>query len=153
MGWHPCAAEERRRETEEGSHAVAGAAYHRFGAQRRVLPRREFQDLSTDPYCAKDFRGCTIRCRYARFEPAYLRVWEEDLSVQGLRVDRDAALPLAVQLLSESLTGSDGRLDGRDLRTLDRGARRRHSHARLLVSGPQHAEADDRSTGVRRRRQ
>ena len=40
------------------------------------------------------------------------------LPVQGLRVDRHAAVPLAVQLLSQSRAAPDQRLDGRDLRAL-----------------------------------
>ena len=46
--------------------------------------------------------------------------------MQGLRVDGDAALPLAVLVLSEPRDGADQRLDGRDLSALGRGARRVH---------------------------
>jgi hypothetical protein len=45
-------------------------------------------------------------------------------SLQGLRLDRDAALPLAVLLLSQPFAGPDQRLDGRDLSDVGGGARR-----------------------------
>ena len=73
------------------------------------------------------------RGRLPRPQPAHLRVRPQDPSVQGLRLDRDAALPLAVQLLPEPLAGPDQRLDERDLRALGRRARDRHRHAGALV--------------------
>ena len=52
------------------------------------------------------------RNRSARPEPAHVRIRPADLSLQGLRVDGDAAVPLAVQLLSQSRARPDRRLDG-----------------------------------------
>ena len=52
----------------------------------------------------------------ARPERAHLRIRQSHLPVQRLRVDRDAAVPLALQLLSEPLAGPEQRLDERDLR-------------------------------------
>ena len=69
------------------------------------------------------------RGRLPRPEPAHLRVRPQDPPVQGLRVDGDAALPLAVQLLPEPLARPDPRLDERDLRALG-GARTRSSSSR-----------------------
>ena len=76
-----------------------------------------------------------------------------DLSVQGLRVDGNAAVPLAVQLLSKPRARPDERLDGRDLRALGGGARRADRHAGVLVPGAERSQADDRPAGLRRRRQ
>ena len=93
------------------------------------------------------------RGRLPRSQPAHLRIRPQDPSVQGLRVDGDAALSLAVQLLPESFAGPDQRLDERDLRALGGGARDRHRHADALVQHVERPEADDRSAGLRRRRQ
>src|SRR5450759_1733767 len=72
---------------------------------------------------------------------------------QGLRVERDASVPLAVQLLSEPFAGSGRRLDGRDLRALGRSARCNHPRADLLVPVAEPAETHDRPDGLRRWRQ
>ena len=74
-------------------------------------------------------------------------------SLQGLRIDVDAALSLALQLLSESRARPDGRLDERNLSALGGRARRADRDAGPLVSGPGRVEADDRPPGLRRRRQ
>ena len=91
--------------------------------------------------------------RPARFEPADRGVRPPDPAVQGVRLDGDAALPLALFVLPEPRHGSGERLDERDLSALGRGARRHHRHARVLVSGPERAQADDGPSRVRRRRE
>src|SRR5665647_2262166 len=73
--------------------------------------------------------------------------------VQGLGAERDAAVPLAMQLLSEPFAGPGRRLDGRDLRALGRSARCNHPRADLLVPVAEPAETHDRSDGLRRWRQ
>ena len=93
------------------------------------------------------------RSRFPRPEPAHLRIRPQDPSVQGLRVDRDAALPLAVQLLPEpcartrSTTGWP--------RSTSAGPRRTASSSSRRCTGTssERAQADDRSPGLRRRRQ
>ena len=55
--------------------------------------------------------------------------------MQILCVDRDAALPLTLQLLPELLLGAGPRLDERDLSALVRGARDHDFYARELVPG------------------
>ena len=67
--------------------------------------------------------------RPARSVGDHRRVRPGDLSVQGLRVDGDAAVSLALLVLSEPRARSGRRLDGRDLSALGRGARRRDRHA------------------------
>lgn len=56
--------------------------------------------------------------------PHELRIRSPDPSLQGLRLDRDAVVPLALQLLPQPLAAANRRLDERDLRTLGRGPRR-----------------------------
>ena len=52
---------------------------------------------------ARDGRGSRgLRVRPARPQPPHLRIRPRDLSLQGLRFHRHAALPLAVLLLSQS---------------------------------------------------
>ena len=65
----------------------------------------------------------------------------------------DAAVPLAVQLLSEPFAGPGRRLDGRDLRALGRSARCNHPRADLLVPVAEPAETHDRPDGLRQWRQ
>src|SRR5450759_1620310 len=89
----------------------------------------------------------------ARPELGNLRVWPQHPPMQGLRVERDAAVPLAVQLLSEPFAGPGRRLDGRDLRALGRSARCNHPCADLLVPVAEPAETHDRPDGLRRWRQ
>ena len=82
-------------------------------------------------------RGSRLRGRPARPQPPHLGVRTRHLSLQGLRLDRHAAVPLALLLLSEPRHRPGQRLDERDLSALGRGARR-HDRRR-------------RSTGTRRR--
>src|ERR1035437_8915986 len=72
---------------------------------------------------------------------------------KGCVSKRDAAVPLAVQLLSEPFAGPSRRLDGRDLRALGRSARCNHPRADLLVPVAEPAETHDRPDGLRRWRQ
>src|SRR5205823_9407354 len=81
------------------------------------------------------------------------RAVESHSSLQGVRVDVDAALSLAVLLLSESRARADQRLDGRDLPALGRGAWDFHSVPGALVSGACEPEAHDRSPCLSRWRQ
>ena len=109
--------------------AVARAAGQRLAAQRRHLPRRDLQDLPARAARARSARAARHRGRRARPEPAHLRLRPPHPSVQGLRLDRHAAVPLALQLLPQPFAAPDRRLDERDLRALGRGARR-HPAAR-----------------------
>ena len=81
---------------------VAHPADRRLAAQRPDLPGRDVQELSP----GGDRRGgdrarARLRGRAARPQPAHLGVRPADPSLQGLRVDGDAALPLALLLLSQ----------------------------------------------------
>ena len=81
------------------------------------------------------------------------RAPQGDSPVQGMRVDRDAPLQLALFLLSQSRAGTDQRLDGRAVSALGRRARRADGVSGALVSGAGQLETHDRSSGVRRWRQ
>ena len=116
----------------------ARARHLRLAAQRRHLPGRDLEDVPPRRARQRGADEGAGRGRFPRPEPAHLRLRPQDPSVQGLRVDGDAAVPLAVQLLSEPLARPGRRLDERDLRALGRGARDRHRHADALV---QHARA------------
>ena len=131
----------------------ARARHLRLAAQRRHLPRRDLEDVSPRRARQRRAEPGQGRGRLPRPQPAHLGVRQEDPPVQGLRLDGDAALPLAVQLLSEPFAQPGPRLDERDLRALGRGARDRHRHADALVQHLERAQADDRPAGLRRRRQ
>ncbi len=94
-----------------------------------------------------------FECDLLDLSHAHGPVRPADPSLQGLRVDGHAALPLALLLLSEPRHGPGQRLDERDLSALGRGARRSDRDAGLLVPGPARAQADDGPAGLRRRRQ
>ena len=131
----------------------AGARDLRLAAQRRHLPGRDLEDLSPRRPGERGAGRGKGRGRLPRSQRARFRLRPAHPSLQGLRLDRDAALPLALQLLPEPLAQPGERLDGRDLRTLGRRARSGDRHADALVLDPEHAQADDRPAGLRRRRQ
>ena len=118
--------------------------------QRRHLPWRAVQDLAHRPLAARGAGGKADRGRQARPEPHHLRLRPPHPPLQGLRVDRDAAVPLALQLLPQPRHRPDQRLDGRDLRTLGLGARGRDRDPGALVPESERAQADDRPAGLRR---
>lgn len=93
------------------------------------------------------------RGRRARPELADFGIRTADPPMQGLSLDRDAALPLALQLLSQSFAAPDLRLDERHLRTMGVRARCDPFHTDALVPGDQPPQAHDRSPRVRKRRQ
>ena len=86
-------------------------------------------------------------------QPARVGVWPDHLSVQGLRLDSDAIVQLALLLLSEPCHGTGQRLDGGNLPALGCGAWSDDPMPGPLVPGAQLIEADDRPFGLRRRRQ
>ena len=105
-------------------------------AQRRHLPRRDVEDLpARDDRARTSIEDAGATCDLLDLSLLVVRVRPPDLPVQGLRVDGDAAVPLAVQLLSQPRARADRRLDERDLRALDRRARRDDRHAGVLVPG------------------
>ena len=112
--------------------AAARAALRR-GAQRRHLPGRDLEDLPPRGLDARGARGAGHRGRLARPEPARLRVRPRDPSLQGLRVDGHAAVPWALQLLSEPRARAGRRLDERALPALRRRARHPRRRAGLQV--------------------
>ena len=74
--------------------------------------------------------------------------------LQGLRLHGDAAVPLTVELLPQPRASPDQRLDGRDLRTLDRRPCGDHCLAGVLVpwyQSPSPLNLMIRPPGVRRR--
>ena len=122
------------------------------GTTRPVPARcRRRSGWSSSP--ARSSRRARLRVRPARPEPSHRAVRTPDPALQGVRLDRHAALPLALLLLSEPRHGPGERLDERDLSALGRRARRADRHAGVLVPGAERAEADDRPAGLRRRRQ
>ena len=70
--------------------------------------------------------------------------------MQGLRLDGDASLSLAVLLLSQSLPWPDERLDERTLPALGGCARDHDRNSGALVSGAERAQANDGSISLRR---
>src|SRR6202171_6599406 len=67
-----------------------------------------------------------------------------------MRLHRDAALSLALHLLSEPRHGAGERLDERTLSALGRGARSDDRCAGALVSGAERFEIDDGPSRLRR---
>ena len=95
---------ERRQKSSDDQ--VAHPADQRLDAQRPELPRRDVQDLAAGRDGAPGDRArARLRGRGARSQPADLAVRPADPSLQGLRVDGAAALPLAVLLLSQPCDG------------------------------------------------
>jgi hypothetical protein len=117
------------------------------------MSRRDVQDVPLVPDGAGGDRAVGLDVRPARPEPAHRAVRPADPAVQGLRLDGDAALQLALLVLPEPRDGPGERLDERDLSEMGGRARRDDRDAGVLVSGSECAEVDDRSTGLRRRRQ
>ena len=76
-----------------------------------------------------------FRGRAARPQPSHLGVRPQHPSLQGLRIDGHAALPLAVLLLSQPFAGPAQRLDERDLSHVGRRPRRHDRDTGQLVSG------------------
>ena len=101
----------------------------------------------------EEIEGVAARMRPARPEPAHGAVRPADPAVQGLRLDGDAALQLALFVLPEPCDGPGERLDERDLSAMGRRARRDDRDAGVLVPGAQRAEAHDRLAGLRGWRQ
>ncbi len=129
-------------------------ARQRLDAQPAHLPGRDLEDAaSRAARAAGDRVAARARGRRARRLGAGRRAAQGDLPVQGVRLHRTAALPLAVLVLSEPRARPDQRLDGRALPALGGGARRVHRLPGALVSRAGEPEADDRPPGVRRRRQ
>ena len=129
-------------------------ARQRLDAQPAHLPRRDLEDAAAGAARAAGHRGdARSRGGRARRLGAGRRAVQGDPPVQGLRVHGNAALPLAVLVLPEPRARTDQRLDGRALPALGGRARRVHRLPGALVSNAGQPEADDRSAGVRRRRQ
>ena len=113
--------------------ADARARDLRLAAQRRHLPGRDLEDVSPRrPGQRRAGRG-EVEVDFLDLSLLTSEYGRKIHPVQGLRLDGDAALPLAVQLLPEPRARPDQRLDERDLRALGRGARDRHRHADALV--------------------
>ena len=125
----------------------------RLVAQRAHLPGRDVEDLAAGQNLPNRISGNRPCRRHPRPQPAHVGIRQADPSVQVLRRHRDAAVPLAVQLLSELCAGPDRRLDERDLSALGRRARHHDYHPGELVSRADSTEGDDRPAGLRRRRQ
>ena len=87
----------------------AAAAAFCWSAARRATIRparaRCRRPFVSRQLAREEIERAGLRVRPARPEPAHRAVRPPDPSVQGLRLDGDAALPLAVLLLSESRDG------------------------------------------------
>lgn len=133
---------------------VPHPAHQRSCAQRPDLSRRDVQVLAPGAARSGNLRrGTCARGRIARSQPPRLGVRPYHPSLQGLRIDGNAALPLAVLLLSQPFSGAAQRLDERDLSHVGPRPRRHDRDTGQLVSGARGIEGDDRSAGLRRRRQ
>src|SRR5438105_1494794 len=97
---------------ERSEVAVAHPRHQRFDAKRAHVSRRNLQIAASRALRAGDDPGAAgIRSRFSRYRFARGRAVEGDPSVQGVRVDFDAALPLAVFVLSEPCARPNQRLD------------------------------------------
>ena len=144
----------RRTPAKRSGRAVAHPADQRRKPQRAHLPRRIVKDLAAGDDGARNLRArAAARGRGPRSQPADLRIRPHDPSVQDLRLDRDAALPLAVLLLSQPRARPGAGLDERHLRDVGGGARRDDHLPGELVRAAIRLEAHDRPPGLRRRRQ
>ena len=140
-------------ETARSGHTVTDPADHRLRPQRRLVPGRDLEDVPPRRFGAGGDRRRRHRIRRSRPEPAHFRLRPPHFSLQRLRVDRDAVVPLAVQLLPQPCARPGRRLDGRDLPALGRGARGDHPDAGVLVPDARRAQAHDRSPRMRGWRQ
>ena len=77
-----------------------------------------------------DRREPRLRSRSHRPVASRFRIRPRDLSLQGLRLDRGAAVSLALQLLPQPRARPGRRLDERDLSEMGGGARRHDRDAR-----------------------
>src|SRR5512140_2525966 len=106
------------------------------------MSRRDLKDVSARGRRPRNAGASRHSGRFPGLEPPHLRIWPQYLSLQGLRFDCNAAVPLAVQLLPQPRVESNERLDGRNLRALDRRSRRARSLARVLVPKSKSLEVD-----------
>ena len=153
--WNAARERLRRRNARSRTRRRARACWSSAARRATTAPARA---RSRRPSASRGLvRGRLARARHRgrlpRPEPAHLRLRPPHPSVQGLRVDRDAALPLAVQLLSEPRARPDPRLDERDLRALGRARTASSSSRRRTGTDAERAQADDRPPRLRRRRQ
>ena len=87
---------------DDRSPAVAHPAHQRLLAQRSHLPGRNVEDFPAGEHGARSRRRRRLRGRISSTSAALdVRIRPRHLSLQGLRLDRDAALPLAVLVLPE----------------------------------------------------
>ena len=124
--------------------SFAHPAHQRLAADRRDLPERNGEDLSPRHHRPGTHgKRARLHDRLPRLKQPDLGIRPRDLSVQSLRLHRDAALSLALFLLPESLPRADPRLDERPLSPLGRGPWGHDRHTRPLVSGHEPAQAHD----------
>src|SRR5258706_5008137 len=90
-----------RRKAEESEDEVARARGVRLVAQRRHVPGRDVEDVPVGEDRREGARRREDAGRFPRPEPAAVRICDPHLSVQGLRVHRPTALPLAGERLSQ----------------------------------------------------
>src|SRR5436305_12761685 len=104
---HCCATASRFERIEN-----ARFAHLRLTAHGPDLPERNVENISADKNGGRNFL-CRqrSRCRSSRSERAHRRIRPKDLSLQSMRLDRDATVPLAMQLLPEPLPWPDPGLD------------------------------------------
>ena len=123
--------------------------------ERAHLSGRDVEDLAPGRARASDVDRSELgfAVDVLDLSPPDLGIRQVDSSLQVVRLDRHAALPLAVQLLSELCARPGQRLDERDLSALGRSARGDDRDAGELVPGAGGAQVDDGSPRLRRRRQ
>src|SRR5712691_10706662 len=153
MARHPRADSTGRTGAEAGRKPFPRPADCRRRAPRSDVPGRDVEDVPPRPDGARGDGARAGHVRPPRPEPPDRGVRPSDPALQGVRLDGDAALSLAVLVLCQSRDGPGPRLDERDLPTMGRGARYHDRHAGLLVPGAMRAEADDGPARLRRRRE
>lgn len=143
---------ERRGAPAQSAIPRPGAVDLRLAAQRTHLSGRDVEDLAPARSRTRGGSGRRRRVRRARTQPPDVRIRARHPSLQRLRIHGDAAVPLALLLLSQPRPGPAPRLDERDLPAVGGGARGDDRDAGALEPGHLAAETDDGSTGLRRRR-
>ena len=127
----------RRRGAARRRRAAARPPRQRLVAQRAHLPGRDVEELAAgrDRARGRSRQRPASRSSMLDLSPARLRVRPPHPPLQGLLLDRGAALPLALLLLPEPFARPDAGLDERHLPDVGRGARRHDRHAGQLVPG------------------
>src|SRR4030095_15305475 len=109
--------------SEQSQIQSAHSSHQRLHPQQPNLSGRNVEKFSSGENSRKSYlREQRFRSGFSRSQPARVGGWSDHLSVQGLRLDSDAVVQLALLLVSEPCHGTGQRLDGGNLPALGCGA-------------------------------